>query len=54
MPMCSLLPWRLSPHEDYGLVMITTKMMMFDQNVLDDRLTTFAVIQHVGICVRNL
>ena len=34
--------------------MITTKMMMFEKNVLDDHLTTFAVIQHVGICVRNL
>ena len=33
---------------------ITTKMMMFEKNVLDDHLTTFAVIQHVGICVRNL
>ena len=26
----------------------------YEQNVLDDRLTTFAVIHHVGICVRNL
>ena len=34
--------------------MITTKTMMFEKNVLDDHLTTFAVIEHVGICVRNL
>ena len=51
-----MFTFAVSPQsEDYELAMITTKMMMyFEQNILDDCLTTFAVIQHVGICVRNL